>query len=247
MCSPSKELKAVNSSIQKFATQVKDEAGTVFGAANQVFNNIVNSVQKIVNGGPSQMGYSQTELNALNANAVESGGTMARNLKGAAASASAAVGGGNTVTPAGGTQASVQNAEIAAAEHTASAENQILASGFETGRKNYEFAVGAEQKAPDAFNASTNANSVVVSAQDNAMKSQQAIDTANNWWANDIMQLGSAAIGGFTSGLTGGLGGGGGLGKMFSKVGGSVGKVFSKAPSTPSTSSPSGSDPQVSS
>lgn len=199
-CGPSGAMKAINASVQQFATQAKAEASSVFDASSTVFNNIMKSTQQIVAGGPSQMGYSQAELSALNSQAIEAGATMARNLKGAAASASAAIGGGNTVTPAGGTQASIQAGDIAAATQTAQTENQILESGYETGRQNYEAAIGQEEKAPDVFNASTAANEGVVKAQTNAEQSQQNIDTQSNWAMNDIMKLGTAAVGSWASG-----------------------------------------------
>ena len=114
-CGPSAAMKSINQNIQAFAGQVQTEAGAVFGAASSVFNNIMNATKGIISGGPSQYGYSAGEQSALTAQAVNAGATEARNLKGAAASEVGAIGGGNTVTPAGIQQATVMSAEQKAA------------------------------------------------------------------------------------------------------------------------------------
>lgn len=206
MCGPSSALKAINTQIKTFTNQVTSEAGQIFGDASTVFNNIVGSLQGIVNGGPSQEGYSAAELSAKNAAAVNAGATEARNLKAAAGSAVGAIGGGNTVTSSGGTQATMFAANQKAAEDTANAENAIVQGNFETGRDNFFKAVQGEEAAPGVFSSSNQANEVASGSQKTEMESQQSIDNANNWWANDIMQLGTAAVGSFAGGLGGGLG-----------------------------------------
>lgn len=212
MCGPSKAMKDINNSIQDFAGKVKSEASDVFDASSSVFKNIMDSVKGIVSGGPSQYGYSAGEQSAKTAMAVQAGAAEARNLKGAAASAVGAIGGGNVVAPAGSTQQAVMAADQKAASDTAMAENEITQEGFAKGERTYNAALGAMEKAPEVFNPSTAANQGVTSAQHEAETSQQNIDTQSNWAMNDIMKLGEAGISGFTSGL-----GSGGFGKMFKK------------------------------
>src|SRR5579859_5645272 len=103
MCGPSDAMKNLNANIQDFAKQVKSEAGDIFGDASTVFNNIMSAVTGIVSGGPSQFGYSQNELSAKNAAAVNAGAAEARDLKAAAGTSAAAIGGGNVALPAGAT------------------------------------------------------------------------------------------------------------------------------------------------
>lgn len=203
-CGPSTQMKNLNNSVQDFTKQVTSEAGTVFGDSNTVFNNIMSSVQSVVNGGPSQAGYSAEELNAMNAANVQNAGTMARNLKGAAASSGAAIGGGNAVAPAGSTQASVENAEIAAANTQAQGANQIVQNDYAQGNKNYEEAVGQETAAPGVFNTANSFNATAGNQQQLAEKSQQNIDSQNNWWKNDLMKLATTAAGVGGAVLTGG-------------------------------------------
>lgn len=222
MCGPSSAMKAINTNIQQFATQVKSEAGDVFDASSSVFHDIMNAVTGIVGGGPSQYGYSAGEQSAKMAAAVNAGASEARNLKGAAASSAAAIGGGNTATPSSLGQSAVMSAEQKAAADTAAAQNEITQQGYEKGYDEWKTGLSAMEKAPSVFDASTAANKGVTEAQHEAETSQQNIDTQSNWAMNDIMKLGTAAVSGFTSG---------GFGNLFK--GGSTSAPTPTAPSDP--------------
>jgi hypothetical protein len=202
-CGQSSSLKALNTQVQGLLTSSVSEATAVFGAASSVFNSITNSTMGIVNAGPSQAGFSAAELNAKNAAAVESGATTERNLAGAAGTSAAAIGGGNAVTPAGGVQASVLAAKTAAAEQTATAENQIQTEDYAQGNANYNNALGAELKAPSVFDASTGAENAAVGAAGAATKVQTEMDSqsASSFWKNAAL----SAIGGVTGMATSGL------------------------------------------
>ena len=200
-CGPSSGLKALNNTVQSALTSAQGEAKTVFGAASTVFNNMISGIQRIVNGGPSQAGFSTAQLNAENAAAVQNGATLARNAGGAAASSAAAIGGGNAVTPAGGTQAAVLDAKIAAGEQTATEENQIQQANFAQGNKNYEEAVTQEQNLPNVFNPATSSESQVNAAAGTAESVQKDMDTQSNWWQPMV----TGAIGGISSVATAGL------------------------------------------
>jgi hypothetical protein len=205
MCGPSSALKAVNQNIQNFATTVQSEAGTVFGAANSVFNKITGALSGIIAGGPGQNGWSASQNAARTAATVQAGAAEARNLKGAAASSVAAIGGGNTVAPAGSTQQIVQNADIQAASDTAAGLNQNQIANAQAGQQEFNSAISAEEQAPSAFNASTAANQGVNSANQSAFQSQSQMDTQSNWAMNDVMKLGSSAVQGLTTGFGAGM------------------------------------------
>jgi hypothetical protein len=207
MCGPSGTAKKLNDTVQNFTKQVVGEAGTVFSETNAVFNNIVNSVQSIINGGPSQAGFSTNQKNAMTAAAVQAGGTMARNIKGATAAASAAIGGGNTVAPSGSVQAANLDANIAAAEKTAEAKNNIEQADFATGRDNYFKALDVEKSAPSVLSEATSFNAEAGGQLTAAQKSQQNIDSQSNWWKNDLMKVGMAGLN-FVTNPAGGLMGG---------------------------------------
>lgn len=200
MCGPSSALKAVNTQIQNLSTTVQSEGSQIFGAANQVFNKITGALNSIISGGPGQNGWSASENAARTAQTVQAGATEARNLKGAAASSVAAIGGGNTVAPAGSTQAIVQNADIQAASDTAAGLNQNQIANAEAGRDEFNKAVSAEEQATQVFNPATSANSTSVAADQSAFQSQQEMDNQSNWAMNDVMKLGTAAVGGWAQG-----------------------------------------------
>lgn len=201
MCGPSSALKAVNSQIQNLSTTVQSEGSQIFGAANQVFNKITGALDGIIKGGPGQNGWSASENAARTAQTVQAGATEARNLKGAAASSVAAIGGGNTVAPAGSTQQIVENANVQAASDTAAGLNQNQIANAEAGRAEFNTAVQQEEGATQVFNPATSANQTSVEADKSAFQSQQEMDNQSNWAMNDIMKLGVAGVQGFTTGL----------------------------------------------
>jgi hypothetical protein len=204
MCGPSSGLKAINTQIQSFSNQVTSQASQIFQGASSVFNNIVGSLQGIVNGGPSQQGFSAGQLSAENAAAENAGATEARNLKGAAASSVGAIGGGNVATTSGATQDAVLSAEQKAASDTATAENQIQQADYAQGNENFWKAEQGEQGATQVFNPATTAAEAATGQQKTAFSSQQEMDNQSNWAMNDIMKLGTSAVSAFAGGLGGG-------------------------------------------
>jgi hypothetical protein len=246
---PSSQVEAINNEIQQFSQQMTKEAGTEMGDANSVFNGLMKPLQTIVNGGPSQMGFSQSELNALNSQTIARGAAMARNI-------SAGAGAGTSTSPlsptseGGGQQASAVLAAKAAAEAaTANQENQNTVAGYEQGNKNFETAVGDETKLPSVFATSNEANKDAAGEQVTAEKSQQEIDTAKRAasWQGIISKGMSAAGGMLTGGKVPGLGGNQLLPGSDSATYGSAPSVAGGSmPRTPgAVSAPSGIDPSL--
>jgi hypothetical protein len=87
-----------------------------------------------------------------------------------------------------------------AAADTAAAKNEITQEGFAKGERIFNTGLKAAEEAPSVFNASTAANQGVTAAQHEAETSQQNIDTQSNWAMNDIMKLGTAAVGSWATG-----------------------------------------------
>jgi len=200
-CGPSSSLKTLNKSVQGLLTSAKSEAATVFGASSTVFNNLMKSIQSIVAGGPSQMGYSANELSALNAAAVEAGATEARNLRGAAAGAVGAIGGGNVALPSGGTQAAVMSANQKAAADTAAAENAITQANYAQGNQNYQQAVKSEMALPEVFNPATSATDAATKAAGAASDVEKQMSASENWWQPMLGSVLGATAGVATAGL----------------------------------------------
>ena len=165
---------------------MSSEAGTVFGNANSIFNNIMSATQGIVAGGPSQQGITGEALTALNTTAEQGGAAMTRNLKGAAIA-----GGGNVATPAGGNLATDFNAEQTGAAQTAQQKNAIQTASGEIGRQNFWNAEQTEQQAPSVFNEANNFNASTGNQLSAAQKSQQNMDTQTNWWKDPVMKVGA--------------------------------------------------------
>lgn len=207
MCGPSKAMKNLNNQIQSFAGNTTEEAKTIFGDASGIFNDLKTSLGSIVKGGPSQQGWSQAEINAVNSGIIDNAATSARNVKAATGNAVAAIGGGNTVNPSG-LEAEVNAESNLGVEAEKSRQlNQAVAANYETGRQNYFSAVGEEEKLPSVFSTSNDANRVAQSGLDQATKSQSSIDSANNWWQPLIMS-GISAASTFASGGLSNLGSG---------------------------------------
>lgn len=212
MCGPSKAMKELNRQVQNFAATTASEAQTIFGDASSIFNDLKTSLGNIVKGGPSQQGWSQAEINAVNSQIVDQAASSARNVKAATGNAVAAIGGGNAVTPSGLATAANLEANLSVEQEKSRQLNQAVVQNYETGRQNYFTAVGQEEQLPSVFNSSNDANRVAQGGYDQALKSQQQIDAASNWWQPLVM----AGIGAGASFLTGGLSSlGSGTGKSF--------------------------------
>lgn len=174
---PSAAQVALNRQMQDFNNFVNSEAKTEGLDATTTFQNLMGPLQRIVQGGPSQAGWSQAQTNAFNAQAVQRGAAEARDLGSAAASRAASIGGGDT--PSGGNEAA---ARLAAQEKAESDTSATVAQGteqnFEAGRNEFNTAVGEETKLPGVFSTSNEANKIGVESNTAAQTSQQALDTA---------------------------------------------------------------------
>lgn len=201
MCGPSAAAKNLNNNIQAFATNVAGEAQQIFGDASSIFQNLKGSLDSIIQGGPSQQGWSQAETNAVNSQIMENAASNARNVKAATGNAVAAIGGGNTPTASGLEAAVNTNAELGVEQQKSQQLSQATVQNYDTGRQNYFTAVGQEAQLPSMFSTSNQANQTAQSAYGQAQQSQQAVDKASNWWQPLVM----AGVGAGASFLTGGL------------------------------------------
>lgn len=200
MCKASEKMNAINNSIKGFADTLKSQAGEIFGDANAVFNKITHATDAIINGGLGQHGWTQNQKQAVEAQITQATGTEARNTAAAAKSALAAVGGGNTVAPAGLDVDVTTSALNKAAETRATLENQAVQADFVQGNENFWNATKAQETALNAFDASDKANAGVTAAQDESAKSQQNVDNQNNWATGVVTKVAGSALGAWASG-----------------------------------------------
>src|SRR5208282_2213848 len=141
---PSAAMKALNAQMQDFNNYMHAEAKTEGFDATSVFQNLMAPLQRIVQGGPQQAGWSQSETNAYNTQAMQRGAAQARDLGSAAASRASSVGGGDT--PGGG---SIASARLQAQQQAESDTSAAISSGTirsdEAGRENFFKAAGEER------------------------------------------------------------------------------------------------------
>jgi len=190
---PTAAQKALNAQMQDFNNYVNAEAKTEGFDSSSVFQNLMGPLQRIVQGGPQQAGWSQSETNAYNTQAMQRGAAQARDLGSAAASRASSIGGGDT--PGGGSEASARlQAQQQAESATSSAISQGTIQSDEAGRQEFNTAVGDEKSLPSVFDASNSANRNGIDSNQAAQKSQQALDTANK---------GASPLGMLSKGLSG--------------------------------------------
>jgi len=191
MCGPSSAEKALNNTIQSFASTVESQAKQVFGAVSGLFNSVTASLGKIVAAGQGQQGWGAPETSAVNSQIVNNAATSARNEKSAVGNAVSAIGGGNTVSPSGlATAVNLQTNQAVEATKSQQ-EEQATVANYQQGNQNYFAAINGEEAAPNMFNAATNATNSANDANQEAVSSQQMIDSQANWW----QPLAAAAIG----------------------------------------------------
>jgi len=206
---------------KQFATQLAGNYTTQFGAQSAITQGLTNSLNPIINAGPNQYGFSNAEDAAMRTQASDNTAAAYQQAKQATGEAQAAAGGGNTFLPSG--VKAQENAALAqgAAQANAGQQLDITKQGYETGRQNFNNAVGAEQGVAQIINPNATAG-LETSANTSAMNE-----------ANEIANLNNAAspwgtIGGILGGAAGAF-----LGPMGasigSKIGSSIGGAASKA------------------
>ena len=184
---PSKQMEGLNNQVQGFSSFMTDQAKKEGLAASSVFQNLMTPLQRIVQGGPQQAGWSNAQVSAYNSDATNRAAATARDM-------------GGLGTGASGPGAS--NARQLAAQQAAEdARSNAIASGeeksAEAGRQEFNTAVGEEQKLPSVYETANQGATVAGNQQQLAEKSQQNIDT----------QKASASIGGRIGGGLSAVGG----------------------------------------
>lgn len=203
MCLASQGQQQAATNAANLSNTMSSQASQIFGNTNQVFNNMMNSYQNIVAGGPNQQGFSQAELNSMNSQAITNNANQYRNVSGAAKAGQAGFGGGNTVDASGATTAANLGVAEAAAGNTANQLAGVTQADYAQGNKNYFQAAGGESQLPGMFAAANSAGQVATGAEGENMQAQNAVASANNWWTDPVMGLVNSAGSMATQGLMG--------------------------------------------
>jgi hypothetical protein len=205
-CDASKQQTGAAATQQSLMNQMTGQMTQVFGNDNQVFNNLMASVQQTVAAGPGQQGFSQAELNAMNSQAITNNANQYKNVSGAVKSGEAAQGGGNSVSNAGATIGLNTGIAEQAAANTANSLNQITQANYATGRQNYQNAVATEQGLTNSFNNLSSLENSAQAGTEANYKNQAAIGSQNQWLTKDISSLAMSGVSAMASGGVDSLG-----------------------------------------
>jgi hypothetical protein len=196
---PTKAMTDLNNQIQDFSRNMTAQAKTEGIDASTTFQQLMQPLQRIVSGGPQQAGWSNSQVNAYNTQATQTAAASARNIK-----ASLGTMGAPGVV-AGNTNPAVAQAEATVEANKSNAISQGTIASDTAGREEFNEAAKQEKELPGVFATSNQANEAAGNEQQNAEKSQQAIDTAKK--ASSWEGIASKAL----SGAGGGAGAGGGM------------------------------------
>jgi hypothetical protein len=208
---------------QNFYNTLSSNYSQQFANQNAILGTLQNSLNPIVQAGPNQFGFSKAETNNLNSQALQGTGQQFKNASKALGESQAAQGGGNSYLPTG---AQAQQQESLAASGANQASNQLMdiqQKGYDTGRAQYNAAVGQLGGVAGMYNpngVAGEANTSGANAANTANQVTQLNNAASPWNLVGGI-LGGAASAGLDA-FTGGLGGMAlsGVGKMFSGGGG---------------------------
>jgi hypothetical protein len=196
---------------REFMQTLQGEQQTQFANEQEAQQQVERAWAPIVAGGAYQYGFSTAEDARLQEDIITRGAEATTNTENAALLREQQESGGANAGPSGATEA--LNAQIAAtgAQSTATALGQEKELGYETGRQNFETAVGGETQVAELANPSGYANAAT-GAAGVTNTAQSTVDAAN---ANSLTSKLLGGVLGAAPGIAGsvaeGLQGGGGF------------------------------------
>jgi hypothetical protein len=194
---PSKQMEALNGQIQDFSQNMTSLAKQEGFDASTVFNQLMQPLQRIVQGGPNQAGWSQAQVNAYNTQAIQRGAATARDLSAITGGGPGGMGGvsiGNATGP--GVNNRLAAAQAAEAQ-TSAAESAGTIASANAGREEFNTAVSEEKQLPSVFATANQGGSVAGEVNKEAQVSQQNIDTEKRGASfSGILGKGLSGVGG---------------------------------------------------
>lgn len=149
MCGPTQTQENLQAEQADFYKSAIAESAAVFGQQQELQQQIEGVFMPILKAGPSQMGFSQEELNVLNASAVE--GT-AENYQAASKALNtklAAQGGGNIPGLTGAQEQLEEELAQGSAQEQSREQTQIQESGYQQGYQEFSDATKAIEGVSD--------------------------------------------------------------------------------------------------
>lgn len=209
MCGPSQQEKDISASQQKMYDTLSSNYQSTFGQQQAITKSLTDMFTPILQAGPSQTGFSDSQTNAMRTQAAENVGTDYANAQKATANILAARGGGNTLLP-DSTSANIlaQNANQYARAN-ATAQTDITRQNYAQGYQNWQAASGVLGNTAGIINPLGYAGQSTGAGSAASTSAQAMAAQSNSIWNSAIGALGG--IGGAA------LGNPSGLLSMFSK------------------------------
>lgn len=182
----------------QFYAQGVQQATTTFGEQQQLLAQIKSVYDPILAKGPNQEGFSESELQDLNAGAVEGTARNYTNAAKATNEALAARGGGNSGLTSGGEDQLAEEVGSSSAEEESNEEAQIRKADYDQGYSEFQQATSAEEDVSGQYNpiGESGAATGAGSAEE---KTNSDIASESNSWVNAAIgaagSLGAAGIG----------------------------------------------------
>lgn len=212
MCGSSAQQNQINASQINYMNTLTSQYSTEFGQNQAILATLTSTLSPIVAAGPSQAGYSPTELAALNAQATESTAAGYRSAATAEGERQATLGGGNSPFTSAAQEQLQSGLMTSATNELTNQKTGILSNDYATGRANFQAATGALEGASGSQeNPLSTAAGEVNNSGTAAANEANSINAADNSWMGLLGGVASAAVGGLASGgiKIGGGGGGG--------------------------------------
>lgn len=171
-----------------------------FGDFENVEQGLLSKLQPIVNAGPGQYGFDQTEDTAMRGADIDSDAAAAQSAQQATQRQITAANGGADLMPTGAADELREEGDVNAAQKLSSDMNSITQAGYQAGQQNYENALSGEESVmgmmnPNSFaSAATSGGSSATSAVNADTNAQEASDS----W----MTMVGGALGGVSGALT---------------------------------------------
>jgi hypothetical protein len=204
MCSgaPSGQTQLAAAQTNMYNTQSAD-MNQLFSQDEALNNEIQGVYGPIFQAGPSQLGFSQGELNTLNSGAATGVGQSFAAANSAMKENLAASGGGTTQLPSGAMTKAEEGMTTAGAAQLSGEENQIQQADYAQGLSNFDSATNALMGVGNVFNNSIAEGGVANQGGMAANQTYNAIAQENNSPFAAVM----GALGGVASGAGAAFGG----------------------------------------
>ena len=144
MCGPTGAQTAVQNEDIATMQQYDQEMQTQYANQTALYNSVNSVLQPILQKGPNQTGFTQGEVNNLDAQAVEGTATTYSQAAAAAGDQVAAEGGGSNPLPSGGQTQLKEQIAASAAQQESSQESQIQQADYSQGYSEFQNAEEGE-------------------------------------------------------------------------------------------------------